>query len=64
MFERLEDEMCGYTPSTPTSPGRMDSLVWALTDLMLGEGYASFGPSAFKGPQFTFALGSQADEDD
>jgi len=63
-FERLEDELCTYTPQVSSSPGRMDALVWAITDLMLGEGYASFGKAPFTGPQFTFALGSQADEDD
>jgi phage terminase large subunit-like protein len=41
MFAALEDEMCSYTPTEPTSPGRMDALVWALTDLMLGESPAS-----------------------
>jgi phage terminase large subunit-like protein len=41
MFAALEDEMCSYTPAEPTSPGRMDALVWALTDLMLGEAPAS-----------------------
>lgn len=36
MFAHLEDEMCQYAPLTSTeSPGRMDALVWAITDLML-----------------------------
>ena len=40
---KLEDEMCTYAPLISTeSPGRLDALVWALTDLMLGEGRASF----------------------
>lgn len=39
-FDALEDEMCTYTPIEPKSPGRLDALVWALSDLMLGEGKA------------------------
>lgn len=35
MHGKLEDELCTYTPQEPKSPGRMDALVWALTDLML-----------------------------
>ncbi|MHA1523006.1 MAG: DNA-packaging protein [Alphaproteobacteria bacterium] len=37
----LEDEMCLFTPSGFTgakSPDRVDALVWALTELMLGRG--------------------------
>jgi phage terminase large subunit-like protein len=34
-FPALEDEMCLWLPGDP-SPNRMDALVWALTDLMLG----------------------------
>lgn len=55
LFKHLEDEMCQYAPLTSTdSPGRLDALVWALTDLMLGETRASFGNKAFKGPSRTF----------
>lgn len=35
-FPELEDEMCSYVPGAK-SPNRMDALVWALTDLMLGS---------------------------
>jgi phage terminase large subunit-like protein len=35
-FNALEDEMCLWLPGDP-SPNRMDALVWALTDLMLGS---------------------------
>lgn len=36
MYAQLEDEMCHYAPLTSAeSPGRMDALVWAFTDLML-----------------------------
>ena len=34
-FNALEDEMCIWVPGDP-SPNRMDALVWALTELMLG----------------------------
>ncbi len=34
-FPQLEDEMCEYD-GTGKSPNRLDWLVWALTDLMLG----------------------------
>lgn len=39
MFAELEDQMCEWNPAdtTAASPDRMDALVWALTDLMLGE---------------------------
>jgi len=35
-FGSLEDEMTTWTPNQPKSPDRMDALVWALTELMLG----------------------------
>ena len=35
---RLEDQMVGWQPGEDgTSPDRVDALVWALTELMLGE---------------------------
>jgi len=37
----LEDQLCEFDPSAPGqsgSPDRLDALVWALTDLMLGPG--------------------------
>jgi hypothetical protein len=37
-FAALEEEMCNWTPVPGApSPNRMDALVWALTELMLGE---------------------------
>ncbi len=39
-FPALEDEMCDFAPGGLTSgrsPDRLDALVWALTDLMLGR---------------------------
>tara|TARA_R110002153_G_scaffold135501_10_gene285147 strand:+ start:55 stop:1362 length:1308 start_codon:yes stop_codon:yes gene_type:complete len=36
MFASLEDQLCTYTPDTKDSPDRLDAMVWALTDLMLG----------------------------
>jgi phage terminase large subunit-like protein len=34
-FPQMEDEMCTYLPGRP-SPNRLDALVYALTELMLG----------------------------
>jgi len=37
-FPLLEDEMCEWIPGeTRESPNRVDALVWAITELMLGE---------------------------
>lgn len=38
-FPQLEDQMCNYVPdqANQSSPDRMDALVWALTDLMIGH---------------------------
>ena len=33
----LEDEMCTYTQDTVDSPNRLDSMVWGMTELMLGK---------------------------
>ena len=35
-FPELEDECCSFEPGSTNSPDRMDGLVWAITDLMLG----------------------------
>lgn len=38
-FPKLEDQLCSWEPlSGQPSPDRLDALVWALTDLMLGGG--------------------------
>lgn len=41
-FPELEDQMCNFTPDAKyedsESPDRVDALVWALTELMLGGG--------------------------
>lgn len=37
-FTTLEDQMCGWEPTgNQPSPDRLDALVWALTDLMIGQ---------------------------
>lgn len=37
-LDRLEDEQCSYSASSgEPSPNRMDALVWAITELQLGE---------------------------
>lgn len=33
----LEDQMASWTPESGTSPDRLDALVWAVTELALGE---------------------------
>lgn len=35
--ERLEEQMTSWTPEDPKSPDRLDALVWALTELMVGS---------------------------
>jgi predicted phage terminase large subunit-like protein len=37
VFPELEDQMCSYTGESGPSPDRMDALVWALTELMVGK---------------------------
>jgi hypothetical protein len=38
LFPQLESEMCGWVANAGhPSPNRLDALVWAITDLMLGE---------------------------
>jgi phage terminase large subunit-like protein len=32
-FEKLENQMCTYTPNSKVSPDRLDALVWGLTDM-------------------------------
>jgi phage terminase large subunit-like protein len=40
---QLEDEQCRFVPGEfDGSPNRVDALVWAMTDLMLGEPAATF----------------------
>ena len=37
LFPELEDQCCAWVPGDP-SPDRLDALVWAFTELMLGGG--------------------------
>jgi phage terminase large subunit-like protein len=39
VLAELEDEMCTWDPTDPAarSPNRVDALVWALTELALGD---------------------------
>ena len=41
MFETLEDQMTQWVPGKQ-SPDRLDAMVWAITQLMLGGGIAEF----------------------
>jgi phage terminase large subunit-like protein len=48
-FHHLEDELCNWEPfSSAASPNRLDALVWALSELMLGGRAPGLGeqPSA------------------
>jgi phage terminase large subunit-like protein len=36
-FAKLEDQMCDFVAGQGKSPDRVDALVWALTDLLLGK---------------------------
>jgi phage terminase large subunit-like protein len=48
MHGKLEDQMTQWIPGKP-SPDRLDAMVWAITDLMLGGGIAEFfTPNALK----------------
>jgi phage terminase large subunit-like protein len=38
----LENELCTWTPLDSYSPGRLDALVWALTELVLDGGGLPF----------------------
>ena len=40
IFPQLEDQLCDFAPGATSSPDRLDALVWALTELMLGTGGA------------------------
>ncbi len=41
LHAKLEDQMTQWIPGKP-SPDRLDAMVWAITDLMLGGGIAEF----------------------
>ena len=47
-FPKLEDELCTWVPGDD-SPDRLDALVWAFSDVMLGKTVkASSGPKVWK----------------
>ena len=47
----LEDQMCSWVPNFGDSPDRVDALVWALTELMLGKGSSpAVVPVSMTGP--------------
>jgi phage terminase large subunit-like protein len=35
-FPELEDELCSFSPGSSDSPDRLDAMVWAFTELMVG----------------------------
>ena len=40
-FEELESQMCTWEAGDPNSPDRLDALVWALTELIVGKQIAT-----------------------
>jgi predicted phage terminase large subunit-like protein len=42
VFPELEDQLTTWTPESGKSPDRLDALVWALTDVMLGTQRATY----------------------
>lgn len=48
LHSKLEDQMTQWVPGKP-SPDRLDAMVWAITDLLLGGGVAEFfNPNSLK----------------
>lgn len=46
---QLEDELCNWVPGEGDSPHRLDALVWAITELMIGARELEAGPSPTAG---------------
>lgn len=63
-FEALEYELLNYVPENGRSPDRMDALVWAITDLMLGEPVASHGTAQFTPPRPILDWSNRSDDDE
>jgi phage terminase large subunit-like protein len=40
-FPMLEDQMCTWVPGEADSPDRMDALVYAVSELMLGKSFSA-----------------------
>lgn len=45
-FPELEDQMCTWVPGD-TSPDRLDAMVWALTELLIGKHTPAVAPTGF-----------------
>lgn len=68
-FPQLEEELCTFTPAKEDrqgklSPGRLDALVWAITDLMLGEASVKVDGPEWTPSRFTFGPGADGFDDD
>ena len=37
LFEKLEEQMCTFTPDSDVSPDHLDAMVWAVHELMEGQ---------------------------
>ena len=46
-FPEMEDQLCDWVPGDVKSPDRLDALVWAFTELMLGNDSATAWTEAF-----------------
>jgi phage terminase large subunit-like protein len=51
VFPELEEQLTSWTPESGTSPDRLDALVWALTELMVGAPPPATGTTAHVPPQ-------------
>ena len=60
-FPLLEDELCLWMPGDK-SPNRLDSLVWALTELLLGESAYQDIPTVYTQDQRDWPVGNQEDK--
>lgn len=49
IFADLEDQQCSWVPGQGESPDRVDALVWALTELMLGGGISEVYTPGYSG---------------
>ncbi len=51
VFPELEDQLVTWTPESGSSPDRLDALVWALTELMVGAPPPSAGAQSDPTPR-------------
>jgi hypothetical protein len=59
-FPELEAELTGWAPGDAWSPNRLDALVWALTELMIGDPPPEFDEPAGADPRRFAMVGHSA----